>query len=235
MPPIRTFNSAPINPNSAADGSTSSDTDASQAQQDNSTPAPTLTASTTTTAAPSLYPPAKPGAAAPAPTAPPSTSSSATTAPPAGGFTPTRTYPAAPQPVSRPLPPGSAPVTPNKPFAVPPPPKSGEKLQPASYYARQPTTQPTATRTGMGMTPATPNSTSTPYFSTYQPPGTNISNPTTGAAGRGLTYNESNGEESIFGESGANILGTAKSWMASAGTKLAEAEAEVWKIVNSKS
>jgi hypothetical protein len=41
-------------------------------------------------------------------------------------------------------------------------------------------------------------------------------------------------EDSILGESGQKVFDTAKSWMQTAGNKLAEAEAEVWKMVNSK-
>jgi hypothetical protein len=39
------------------------------------------------------------------------------------------------------------------------------------------------------------------------------------------------GQEGWF-ESGSGFMANAKSWMASAGTKLAEVEAEVWRRIN---
>lgn len=75
-----------------------------------------------------------------------------------------------------------------------------------------------------------PNSTSTPYASVYQ---------SHGSAGRpqGLPTHYGGGggggAGSIFAdEDEASMFNTAKSWMNSAGNKLAEVEAEVWKRIN---
>ncbi|MCJ1448399.1 MAG: hypothetical protein MMC23_008914 [Stictis urceolatum] len=111
------------------------------------------TASPTTTAAPptsTAYPPAYPAAAPPAPT------SASAYAPRPTHPSPTRTYaPPSSQTSSSPPPPqsGALPTPYNSTSrsssprrAVPPPPKAGERVQPTSYYAPQPTA--TATCTG---------------------------------------------------------------------------------------
>jgi hypothetical protein len=78
-------------------------------------------------------------------------------------------------------------------------------------------------------------------MSTYQPPNaqqfaSNITNrnSNSNSNNEGPLYAGNDGEDSLLGESGQKVYDTAKSWMQSAGTKLAEAEAEVWKMVNSK-
>lgn len=256
MPPIRTFKSAPINPHSAANTPTpTSETKEQQSDNDVVVSGETTGkeggpawAPATPTAAASIgdssYPAARPGAPAmPAPTS----STSANT------YTPTRTYPLststlidqtssppAPQPGSRPVPPTSSSPSPNRPTAtgaVPPPPKVGEKVQPASYYTPSPLQQQHQQ--------TIPNSTSTPYLSTYQPPSSYTNTYGAGSApGLPLSqYEQSNSTSTsgIFdgalgeGTTGKDILDTARSWMASAGNKLAEAEEEVWKMVNKKS
>ncbi|RAO64327.1 uncharacterized protein BHQ10_000339 [Talaromyces amestolkiae] len=262
MPPIRTFKSAPINSHSAANTPTpTSETQEQKQQHDNDVGsgetignegAPAWTPATPTAAASigdTRYPAARPGAPAmPAPTS----STSVNT------YTPTRTYPTstlnsadqtssppAPQPGSRPVPPTSSSSSslspsPNRATAtgaVPPPPKVGEKVQPASYYTPSPLQQQHQQ--------IIPNSTSTPYLSTYQPPSSYTSTYVAGSAsGLPLSQPEqsnSTSASSIFdgalgeGTTGQDILNTARSWMASAGNKLAEAEEEVWKMVNKKS
>lgn len=248
MPPIRTFKSAPINANTP----TSTSETQEQPQQEQNKDAVSgekhqgpAWASATPTAAASIgdtnYPAARPGA--PAMPAPTSTSSTLWNI-----YTPTRTYqtttastdatssPPAPQPGSRPTPPSSTSPSPNrvtgKGAAVPPPPKVGEPVQPASYYAPSPQQQQQTI----------PNSTSTPYLSTYQPPSSYGSTYVAGS-GPGLPLSQSEQSSSggsIFdgalgeGTTGQDILSTAKSWMASAGNKLAEAEEEVWRMVNKK-
>lgn len=77
-----------------------------------------------------------------------------------------------------------------------------------------------------------PNSTTTPYSSVYPPA------PTVGSSRpQGLPLyggNESGGgANSIFGEDEEpGLFNAAKGWMQTAGTKLAEVEAEVWKRIN---
>lgn len=248
MPPIRTFKSAPINANTPTSTSEAQEQPPQEQNKDavsgekNEGPA---WAPATPTAAASIgdsnYPAARPGA--PAMPAPTSTSSTSGTI-----YTPTRTYPTstastdptssppAPQPGSRPAPPSSSSSpSPNRATgtsAVPPPPKVGEPVQPASYYAPSPQQQQQTI----------PNSTSTPYLSTYQPPSSYSSTYAVGSApGLPLSQPEqSTTTSSIFdatlgeGTTGQDILNTAKSWMASAGNKLAEAEEEVWRMVNKK-
>lgn len=259
MPPIRTFKSAPINAHSAAHPPTSTDeteeyhqqdSDAvSEERRDNDGPAwapaiPTAAANI----AENSYPAARPGA----PAMPAPTSASTSTSTSGNIYTPTKTYPAststeptssppAPQPGSRPIaPPSLSSPSPNRATAtaagvVPPPPKVGEPVQPAAYYAPSP--QPQLQQQQQQQT--IPNSTSTPYLSTYQPPSSYTSTYGAGSTpGLPLSQpeqssNSSNG--SIFdGTTGQDILNTAKSWMVSAGNKLAEAEEEVWKMVNKK-
>lgn len=70
-----------------------------------------------------------------------------------------------------------------------------------------------------------PNSTSTPYASLYQPPDTSSQLPLYQTQGPGADE-----FDSAHGDGG--FLASAKSWIASAGTKLAEVEAEVWKRIN---
>lgn len=245
MPPIRTFKSAPINPHSAANPPSSTSETQEQLPQVNDAVSGETTgneggpawAPATPTAAASIsdnsYPAARPGAPAmPAPTS--------------STYAPTRTYPTsisastdrtssppAPQPGSRPMPSASS-VSPSPNRAVPPPPKVGEPVQPASYYAPS----------SLQQQQTIPNSTSTPYLSTYQPPSSYTSTYVAGSApGLPLSQPEqsnSTTSSSIFdgalgeGTTGQDILNTARSWMASAGTKLAEAEEEVWKMVNKK-
>ncbi|KNG80119.1 hypothetical protein ANOM_011693 [Aspergillus nomiae NRRL 13137] len=78
---------------------------------------------------------------------------------------------------------------------------------------------------------AVPNSTSTPYASLYQPPTSTANN--TSLSGNPsqlpLHYTSSNTEIGT-GESG--FLDNAKAWFWSAGNKLAEVEAEVWRRIN---
>lgn len=274
MPPIRTFNSAPINQNTSPtaakqENNATPPAQDEQQQQEQSTP---FSAPATTTAASTSNNAINPSAAQPgAPAVPGPTAAPVPL--------PTKTYPlfdantntpAAPQPGARPVPPTAATVvatpTSKTAYTVPPPPKTGEPVQPAAYYApkSQTTASPTPARyaaqsgfMGGGGTNTVaqeegiitaaanvPNSTSTPYMSTYQPPNaqplpsasrfTSIVGNTNGSSNSGPLYAGDDGEESILGESGQKVLDTAKSWMQSAGSKLAEAEAEVWKMVNSK-
>jgi hypothetical protein len=275
MPPIRTFNTAPINANPPATGGKNGDegatppTTAPQARDKKNT-APSTTTTTTVSegmsSSSSSYPAARPGAAAvPAPTGTPASQAAYPTTP-----TPTRTYPlpveipAAPQPGSRPVPysnssnsayasPTTTGRSPRPSSSVPPPPKAGDIVQPAAYYAPRslnsnaPVEQQLQSHPSPQNHPAyhTPNSTSTPYLSTYQPPaptpigkdGLNRTlTPSRYHAGGPLdagNRNDDNNSDSFFGlqSGGQNVLDTARSWMQTAGTKLAEAEAEVWRRV----
>ncbi|QKX56556.1 uncharacterized protein TRUGW13939_03661 [Talaromyces rugulosus] len=284
MPPIRTFNSAPINQNASPTAAKDENNAATPQQheqqqqqqqqqeqkqkQKQSTPFPAPATTTTTTAVSSSTvnsSAARPGASAvPGPTAAPVVPSPTKTYPlfETSGDTNTNTNtPAAPQPGARPVPfagEAATPTTGKTAYTVPPPPKAGEPVQPAAYYApktqqQQTTTTPPRYPTqggGLqegGMIGAVPNSTSTPYMSTYQPPNAQpITSPSPSRFAGNNTYSNSNntntgplyagndGEESLLGESGQKVYDAAKSWMQSAGTKLAEAEAEVWKMVNSK-
>ncbi|KAI7977855.1 hypothetical protein EIK77_009395 [Talaromyces pinophilus] len=263
MPPIRTFKSAPINANTPTSTSEAQEPqqeqykDAVAGETTGNEGGPAWAPATPTAATPSIgdsnYPAARPGAPAmPAPTSPFSTSGNV--------YTPTRTYPTstastdatssppAPQPGSRPAPPppssstSSTSPSPNRATgkgAVPPPPKVGEPVQPASYYA--PSFQQKQQQQQQQQQQQTiPNSTSTPYLSTYRSPASYGSTYVAGSApGLPLSQVEQS-SRSIFdgtlgeGTTGQDILNTAKSWMASAGNKLAEAEEEVWRMVNKK-
>jgi hypothetical protein len=70
-----------------------------------------------------------------------------------------------------------------------------------------------------------PNSTSTPYAALYQPPASSSQLPLYQHQGHGADEFDSAQEDGGF-------LASAKSWIASAGTKLAEVEAEVWRRIN---
>ncbi|OKL60515.1 hypothetical protein UA08_04206 [Talaromyces atroroseus] len=239
MPPIRTFKSAPINPHSAHNDSAQQEQTQTETQQDNTSDDSTNNVPSWTPATPTTvlntasYPAAKPGAyAVPAPT---SSSSTGTTF-----VTPTKTFPytdgsgtetpspPAPQPVSRPSPTASTGQRAGK-GGIPPPPKKGEPVQPASYYA-PPQGMTTATATSsiatlpnMGVQPQQQQN----YY--YPPVETRSASST--ILGSNNTNNSAfEGDESI----GQDILNTTKSWMASAGEKLAEAEEGVWRFVNSK-
>lgn len=72
---------------------------------------------------------------------------------------------------------------------------------------------------------AHPNSTSTPYAALYHPPTTSSQLPIYQNQGHGADEFDSAQEDGGF-------LANAKSWIASAGTKLAEVEAEVWRRIN---
>jgi hypothetical protein len=77
-----------------------------------------------------------------------------------------------------------------------------------------------------------PNSTSTPYSSVYQAP---ASGGPAGSAGLPLHYSSGGGggANSIFPEDDEpSFFNTAKGWMQTAGSKLVEVEAEVWKRIN---
>jgi hypothetical protein len=278
MPPIRTFNTAPINANPPATARKNGDegatplTTAPQAGDEKNT-APSTTTTTTvsegTSSSSSSYPAARPGAAAvPAPTGTPVSQAAYPTTP-----TPTRTYPLlvenaqtppAPQPGSRPVPysnssnsayasPTTTGRSPGPSSSVPPPPKAGDIVHPAAYYAPRPLNSSAPVEQQLQSHPSplnqpaypTPNSTSTPYLSTYQPPahtpigkdGLNrTQTPSRYHAGGPLdagSLNDDNSSDSFFGlqSGGQNVLDTARSWMQTAGTKLAEAEAEVWRRV----
>jgi hypothetical protein len=90
----------------------------------------------------------------------------------------------------------------------PPPPKVGEPVQPASYYA--PRTHPAQAQ------------------EVWPSPGYGSTSTVTFPPSRSVDEGEGGGDEQGF-------LDTAKSWMQFAGTKLAEAEAEIWRLVNSGS
>ncbi|OJJ47668.1 hypothetical protein ASPZODRAFT_15118 [Penicilliopsis zonata CBS 506.65] len=86
--------------------------------------------------------------------------------------------------------------------SVPPPPKAGQVVPP-----------------GGG---AVPNSTSTPYTSVYQQPQQSYA--LSGAPNNTDPFSDLDDTD--------GFLHLAKSWVQSAGTKLAEVEAEVWKRIN---
>ncbi|KAL1971100.1 hypothetical protein VTN77DRAFT_51 [Rasamsonia byssochlamydoides] len=253
MPPITgipTYTSAPINPNSPSKAGNARVTPVDVDQRASST--------TTTDSSSSQYPPARPGAAA-APATTGATAAVASAPQSSAGTYPTTTAqgidsssfstPPAPQPVARPIPGtagnhlqsnvGKRPSA----YTVPPPPKAGEPVQPASYYTPRPVAQaepPPPTGASLShtrnhpafQTSSSAYSTSSPYTSAYQPPTANSNQ--TFASQSQRQYHAAGGEDEGEGSLGQGILDTAKSWMQIAGTKLAEAEAEVWRRVNSK-
>ncbi|KAJ5625572.1 hypothetical protein N7510_001881 [Penicillium lagena] len=191
--------------------------------------APTLPIPTATTASGGQQPPL--GNVAATATTPLAPTSAAAQSPPA------------PQPGARPEPPSASAAAPS---AIPPPPKAGEPIPPSlsspapatatstTAPAQKPFTQSYSYQSPtVQQQQAIPNSTSTPFSSVYQSPG---------AAGRpqGLPthYGGSGGGSggvtgSIFaGEDEPSMFNTAKAWMNTAGNKLAEVEAEVWKRIN---
>ncbi|KAJ9309942.1 hypothetical protein DTO217A2_580 [Paecilomyces variotii] len=245
---VPTFGSAPINPNTATTASHASGTTPQtassnpEARGDNEATVTAAEAATST----SRYPQAQPGAVpvpGPAPTGPVTASPYTptpitTTSPPTTTTDQSAVSPPAPQPGSRPIPPPAASQSAGA-NDLPPPPKVGEVPKPASYYTRAtPSTATAGTGTGFGYTtqatPAqglnVPNSTSTPYNTMYQPPANNTQLPTYnyGAASRGPGGDVFQDEEEGVGQA---IWKTAKSWVQTAGSKLAEVEAEVWKRV----
>lgn len=248
---IKTYTSAPLNSKK-----TEEDTQAAKVQPQPATAieAETTTATqpqtTTATATAPLYSPiyaatqptnlpAQPGAAPslPAPTA--------AVTEPTGNLmpTPTSTLPTSTSTQSPPPPqPGAVPQPPtaSAQATVPPPPKAGEAITPSFPSTTQATTAPQPstqfTSYAYHRSPHTvsdiPNSTSTPYSSVYQSP---AGGGPSGPAGLPLHYNSGGGggANSVFPEADEpSFFNTAKGWMQTAGSKLAEVEAEVWKRIN---
>lgn len=246
---IPTYTSAPLNPDQKEEGTSGSTSQTEPATSIEAsatdTPQPPNTSATAT--APSYAPiyataqdsslPAQPGAAPslPAPTGAP-VSQTGTLAPTPTSALPTATTytPPPPQPGATPVAPATGiPAASTSP--VPPPPKAGEPVSAPSIPsapAQSSFTQSYAyQRTPQTHAPA-PNSTTTPYSSVYPPA------PTVGSSRpQGLPLyggNESGGgANNIFGEDEEpGLFNAAKGWMQTAGTKLAEVEAEVWKRIN---
>ncbi|KAL2826838.1 hypothetical protein BDW59DRAFT_144788, partial [Aspergillus cavernicola] len=94
----------------------------------------------------------------------------------------------------------------------------GSASQTAQHQFQHPSQQP----------PYYPNSTTTPYASLYPPPSNTppLHNNTNPGSYGGV---DSAGLDS---EAEAGVWGSAKSWLQSAGNKLADAEAEVWRRIN---
>ncbi|KAJ5746434.1 hypothetical protein N7520_011616 [Penicillium odoratum] len=237
---IPTYNSAPLNSNKKEE------TTAANPQPEPATaiessittaPQPATTSATATATAPSYSPvyatahePPQPAAVASLPTP--------TAAPQLGNLTATPTTkiasttsqsPPAPQPGALPTPTGTTSTGPS----VPPPPKAGEMVSP-------PAPQPGATQTftnsyayqrhPSGSHGSIPNSTSSPYSAVYPESSMGASR----TQGLPTHYGSSSGggADSIFPDDEPGLMNTAKGWMQSAGEKLAEVEAEVWKRIN---
>lgn len=250
---IQTYTSAPLNSNQEEEKGTHASTvrpePATTIESATTTSQPATTSATATSPAYSpIYattqpknPSAQPGAtpSLPAPTAstvsqPGNLSATPTTTLPTATTATSAFSPAGPQPGAVPQPRAAAAQSP-----VPPPPKAGEAVSASLPFtapatgAPQPSTQfrQSYAYQPHSQTP-TPNFTSTPYSSVYPTPssGGGTSQPQTlplhyGGAG--------GGSSSIFHEDEEpGMLNTAKAWMQTAGTKLAEVEAEVWKRIN---
>ncbi|KAF9895402.1 hypothetical protein FE257_000308 [Aspergillus nanangensis] len=214
-------------------------------------PTTSATATATATAPPSspIYataqPESQPSLAAPTGTTiftPPETSTTTSMA-----ASSSSTSPPPPQPGARPEP--TAPADPSS--IPPPPPKAGEAPIPAQQQQPQypvPTASVAATQPpqpgsysygGYSYPAATappelhqryqqqvPNSTTAPYSSVYSAPGTgqlpvHYNNGSMGATDMNTGTHEEEG-----------FYGSAKSWLQTAGNKLAEVEAEVWRRIN---
>ncbi|KAJ5183439.1 hypothetical protein N7492_001055 [Penicillium capsulatum] len=245
---IPTYTSAPLNSNEEESTKATTAQPEPATSIEAATTAPPLPPNTSATAtAPSFssipataQPTAEPGAAPslPVPTATTSGSANLTA-------TPTSTLPTSSSSLSPPAPqPGAAP-TPGAVNqeavahqSVPPPPKVGESVASslpvtatatagAAAPAPAPFTQSYAYQRP-SQAHAVPNSSSF-YSSVYQSPGPSSSQalPLHGNSHGG------GGASSIFpDEDEPGLMTSAKSWMQSAGTKLAEVEAEVWKRIN---
>ncbi|GFG00444.1 hypothetical protein IFM61606_04310 [Aspergillus udagawae] len=201
-------------------------------------PLPTATetiatpATRTSTSPPPPQPGARPDPGIPAPTAPPALAASSTPDPaPVPGPGP---GPAAPQAQAQPQPTPAATATGATTTGAPASsipsygynptaggytsgftyPTQDQQFHPRQHPHPQPQPQP--------------NSTSTPYASLYQPPASASQLP--------LYQNQAHGTDAfdsgLEGGSESGFLTNAKSWIASAGTKLAEVEAEVWRRIN---
>ncbi|OQD75140.1 hypothetical protein PENDEC_c008G00657 [Penicillium decumbens] len=180
-------------------------------------------------------PPAQPGAAPnlPAPTA-------GTTQPGNLTATPTTTFPTATSTQSPPPPqPGTVPQTspPAVHSPVPPPPKAGEAKTPSQPPAPAPapaSQHPTPffkqSYSYQPSHPSIPNSTSSPYSSVHQ---THAGASSSRSSGLPLHSDSGGGggANDIFQDE-PSFMSTAKSWIQSAGAKLADVEAEVWKRIN---
>ncbi|KAJ5219123.1 uncharacterized protein N7498_001222 [Penicillium cinerascens] len=235
---IQTYTSAPVNSNKEEG------THASTSQPE---PATTIESSITATSQPAntsatatapsyspIYATAQPeGSAAQAGAAPSLPVPTAGTQPGNISATPTTTFPTATSALSPPPPqPGAVPQT-SPPAAhspVPPPPKAGEAVTP-SALAPQPSASFTQSYSYQPSQHSIPNSTSTPYSSVYQ---THAGASSSRHQGLPLHSNSGRGggANDIFQDDEPSLMNTAKSWMQSAGTKLAEVEAEVWKKIN---
>lgn len=248
---IKTYTSAPLNPNKTEEETTAAKVQpqpatAIEAETTTATQPQTTSATATAPAYSPIYAaaqpeslPAQPGAgpSLPAPTA-------AVPQPPGNLMpTPTSTYPSVTSTQSPPPPqPGAAPQIPTSTAqsTVPPPPKAGQAISPSlpsgpQATAAQPSTQFTSSyayHRSPHHTSEIPNSTSTPYSSVYQAPtGAGPS----GSTGLPIHYSSGGGggAGSIFPEDDEpSFFSTAKGWMQTAGSKLAEVEAEVWKRIN---
>ncbi|KAJ6036529.1 hypothetical protein N7540_000808 [Penicillium herquei] len=246
---IPTYTSAPLNPNQKEENTTAAEPERQPATaiETSTTTASQPPNAAATSTAPSYSPvyatasnppSAEPAAAAslPAPTAAPFSQASgnltatSTTAFPSS----TSQSPPAPQPGSIPTPPVAG-YTPTAPSPIPPPPKVGEAVSPFTQSTAPPTQTPYAQsyayqRPSVSHT-AVPNSTSSPYASVYR---TSSDAGSSRPQGLPLHYGGGGGgADNIFPEDEEpGFLSSAKGWMQSAGTKLAEVEAEVWKRIN---
>lgn len=247
---VPTYTSAPLNPNQKDEGThgSTSDPEPATSIEASTTEAKQPQTTSATATAPSyspIYATAQAGDPLPQPGATPSLATATAAPVPQHGHlapTPTSTLPTAtsytppaPQPGATPVAAGAG-GPPLSTSPVPPPPKAGEPVAVSSNSAALPTQSPFTQSYSYQRTshsqPPIPNSTTTPYSSAYpNSPGAGGSRPHTlplyGGSGSG------GGANNIFGEDEEpGFLSTAKTWMQSAGTKLAEVEAEVWKRIN---
>ncbi|KAJ5429917.1 hypothetical protein N7491_006933 [Penicillium cf. griseofulvum] len=240
---IKTYTSAPVNPNQQEEGThtTTSQPEPATAEPETtpSQPQPAPATTTATAAAPSTPPinptsdpttsaPPQPGATAVQPT--PTAATSTDKPPPTTSFpepaTSTTKTPPAPQPGAQPSP--AAETTTRSPH--PEPPKAGEAISPPPQAA-QPQSYPQSysyNAPTLGPQTALPNSTSSPYSSVYQAnAGSHARSQQTLPShyGPGAGAGSGGGASSIFPpEEEEGFLGAAKGWMRWSGNKLAEVE-----------
>ncbi|KAJ6005512.1 hypothetical protein N7451_003456 [Penicillium sp. IBT 35674x] len=244
---IPTYTSAPVNSNQKEEDTTAvkPQPQPATAIESSITTAPQPATTSATATAPSYAPiyattqnaPPLPGAAAslPTPTAAPQAPGNLTATPTTTVPSTTSQSPPAPQPGAFPTP-GAGP-TPTAPSSIPPPPKAGESISPLhsapppAGATQTPYTQSYAYQRHPSVSHgAVPNSTSTPYSTVYRDSSEGGSRP------QGLPTYQSNssggGAGNIFPDEEPGLMNVAKGWMQSAGEKLAEVEAEVWKRIN---
>lgn len=216
----------------------------SQRQAPGPNDAGVTTASTTSTSA---YPPARPGASVPEPTGAPAAGTAHSNEPLHATPTTKLDGPAPPQP-------GAVPVPPNRNASnLPPPPKAGETYrppqpQPLPYPAQmtipppeqgfraQPTTTSTTQSQPSSSYPVPLSAATSTHQSLEHPPGyhqdvyaSELTN-SQRLAVEAMNASDPVGSGNV--DDDESIWNAAKKWAQTAGTKLSEAEQEVWRRIN---